>query len=242
MIPREILKKLRQSGIRTNRISTETPAGFSFQSSPQPGRVSRAVEYSRHDDKIRLNAEEDAIFLECLNRGSMDLAAPQWKSFRVFQDALEGGVDFVLKPVSQPRLAFIIPSNGLLKFKPSFPVKDHLAAHFRFLSRSGSSAQTCSHGIPLSGLRLNRSARRSASSICSADKPSSKSPNSSKIWPATSRRSCSGKRRICSKISVALMPLFYPGGMELQADILSSAILHSPFSILHFRHDPARNP
>jgi hypothetical protein len=38
------------------------------------------------------------------------------------------------------------------------------------------------------------------------------------------------------------MPLFYPGGMELQADILSSAILHSPFSILHFRHDPARNP
>jgi hypothetical protein len=59
--------------------------------------------------------------------------------------------------------------------------KDYIAAHFRLLSLSGSSAQTCSHGIPRSGLRLNRSARRSASSICSGDKPSSKSPNSSTI-------------------------------------------------------------
>jgi hypothetical protein len=109
----------------------------------------------------------------------------------------------------------MIPFDGILKFKPRFPVEDYLA-HFRFLSLSGSSAQTCSHGIPLSGLWLTRSARRSNSSICSGDKPSSTSPNSSRILPVTSRRSFSGKRRICSKISVALMstrlPQIYPAG------------------------------
>jgi hypothetical protein len=78
--------------------------------------------------------------------------------------------------------------------------------------------RTCSHGIPLSGLRLNRSARRSASAICSGGNPSSKSPNSSNIWTATSRRSFSGKRRICSKISAALTSPIYRDGLNLQAD------------------------
>ena len=66
--------------------------------------------------------------------------------------------------------------------------KDYIAAYFRFFSLSGSSAQTCSRGIPRSGLRLNRSARRSASSICSGDKLSSESPNSSKISVALTLR------------------------------------------------------
>ena len=218
MIPREIPSEIQQIEIRTKRTATESLKGFSFQSPPQHDRVSRTVEHSRHADKIRLDAEKDVIFLKGLNRGSTDLSASQWKSFRVLQDALEGGVDFGLKPVAQTRLALLIPSHGVLKFKPRFPVEDYLAAHFRFLSLSGSSAQTCSHGIPLSGSRLNRSARRSASSICSGNRPSSNSPNSSRIWPVTSRRSFSGKRRICSKISIALMPSFYLGRVQLQAD------------------------
>jgi|GEM_PF-6866999 len=39
MISREILKKIRQIELRTNRIVTETLAGFSFQPSPQFGGV-----------------------------------------------------------------------------------------------------------------------------------------------------------------------------------------------------------
>jgi hypothetical protein len=81
----------------------------------------------------------------------------------------------------------------------------YFAARFQFLSLAGSSTRICSHGIPPSGLWLNRPARRSASSSCSGDKSSSGSPNSSLIWPVTLRRSFSGMRRICSKISVALM-------------------------------------
>ncbi len=185
-------------------MPTIMPAGFSFQSSAQAGRVSRAVEHSGHSDKIRLDAKKDSIFIECLNRGSANRFAPEWKTFRVFQDALDRGVNFGCKSVSQSRFAFIMPRDGVLKFKPRFEIEDYLAAHLRFLSLSGSSARICSHGMPLSGLRLNRSARRSASSICSGDKPSSRTPSSSKTWPATSRRSLSGRRRICAKISVAL--------------------------------------
>jgi hypothetical protein len=89
-------------------------------------------------------------------------------------------------------------------------------------------SRTCCHGMPSSGLRLNRSARRSASSICSGVKPSSRSPNSSKICPATSRRSFSGKRRICSKISVALTNLIYRDCLKLQSEISARASLTRP--------------
>jgi hypothetical protein len=43
MIPREILKKIRQIELRTNRLVTETLAGFSFQPSPQFRRIPRAM-------------------------------------------------------------------------------------------------------------------------------------------------------------------------------------------------------
>jgi hypothetical protein len=42
MIPREILKKIRQIELRTNRIVTETLARFSFQPSPQFRRIREA--------------------------------------------------------------------------------------------------------------------------------------------------------------------------------------------------------
>jgi hypothetical protein len=45
MIPREILKKIRQIELRTNRIVTETLARFSFQPSPQFRRI-REVDIS----------------------------------------------------------------------------------------------------------------------------------------------------------------------------------------------------
>jgi hypothetical protein len=223
MNSREILKRIRQPKIRTNRIVTEMLAGCSFQSSPQAGGVSRTVEHGGHFYKIRLDAEKDAVFLECLNRSSANRFAPEWKSFRVFQDALNGSIDFSLKSVSQTRLPLIVPRDGVLKFKPRFEVEYYLAAHFRLLSLSASSARICSQGIPLSGLRLNRSARRSASSICAEVKPSSRIPNSSKICPATSRLSFSGKRRICTKISVALTSSIYRDGLELQAEIYGRA-------------------
>ena len=234
MNSRAILKKIRPFKTRTNRIVTQMHAGFSFQSSAKPGWISRAMKYSSHFYEIRFDTEKDPIFVKYFDRSSANRFAPEWKSFRVFQYPLDGSVDFGLKPVSQPRLAFIVPDDSVFKFKPRLKVEDYLAAHFRLLSLSGSSARIRSHGMPFSGLRLNRSARRSASSICSGDKPSSKSPNSSRIWSATSRRSFSGKWRICSKISVALTSINYRDVLKLQADIYSRS---SSLSVLSNRFE-----
>jgi hypothetical protein len=178
---------------------------FSFQSSEQLGGVSCSVEHCSHSDKFRLDTEKDHILGEPLYRSFANCFPPKRKSTRVFEDSFNGGVDFVRKTVSQSRLPVIVPCDSVLKFKPRFEVEYYLATHFRPLSLSGSSLRICSHGMPLLGLRLKRSARRSNSSTSSGDKPSSISPNSSTIWPATLRRSISGKRRICSRISVALI-------------------------------------
>ena len=48
MIPREILKKIRQIEIRTNRSVTETLAGVSLQPPAQFRRIPRAVENGDH--------------------------------------------------------------------------------------------------------------------------------------------------------------------------------------------------
>ena len=54
MIPREILKKIRQIELRTNRLVIETPAGGSFQPSPQFRRISRAVKNRNHNHHTRI--------------------------------------------------------------------------------------------------------------------------------------------------------------------------------------------
>ncbi len=48
MIPSEILKKIRQIELRTNRIVTETLAGHSFQPAAQILGVAAGVEDGQH--------------------------------------------------------------------------------------------------------------------------------------------------------------------------------------------------
>ena len=107
--------------------------------------------------------KRDAVFFESPNWGSANCFASQWKPQWVAKDALDCCLHFRPEPASEAHTSLLIPTDGVLKFKPRLPVEDYLAAHFRFLSLSGSSAQICSHGIPLSGLRASFSARRSAS-------------------------------------------------------------------------------
>jgi len=230
MISRKIPSKIDQIRIRTKRTVAGTRLvvpgyrmlrkGALFEPSPETGGCSRAMKYRDHHNKRWLDSEMDVVFVKNFKPGFVNRLTAEGKMVRVSQDALQGGADIAPKPVSQSRLALIIPFYRVLKFKTRFPVKDYFAAHFLFLSLSGNSAQICSQGMPVSGLRHTRSARRSNSSICSGDKLSSKSPNSSRIWPVTSRRSFSGNRRICSKISVALMAPIYYSVSRAQAAIL----------------------
>jgi len=59
MIPREILKKIRQIKLRTNRIVTATLAGISFQPPPQFRRIPRAMPDGKNFDftVFRVDAE-----------------------------------------------------------------------------------------------------------------------------------------------------------------------------------------
>ena len=212
MIPREILKKIRQIEIRTNRLVSETRADFSFQPSAQFGRVSFAMpnrndhhflglEIDREIDRVR--PTQDFCF-RCQPAGA-------WKSFRVIANFAENLSDFTGKSLPHARLSFVIKVNPLRQFPFSLLFDDDPKRHCTARNRFSMSAIASSNGRQRSGCPRACSARRSSSAICSGVSSSSCSPNSAQIRSATSRRSFSGSRRICSRISVALMALDYPG-------------------------------
>ena len=64
MIPREILKKIRQIELRTNRLVNETLAGCSLQSLLECRGVSRSVKHRQDGEGVLLDREVDAVFVE----------------------------------------------------------------------------------------------------------------------------------------------------------------------------------
>ena len=149
MIPREILKKIRQIELRTNRIVSAMLVGFSFQPPPQFRRISRTVE-NRHDaDKIFLNRKIDAVTVEDFHPGFVNGVACKWKSFRVLKDAGERGVNFSLEPVAQAWLLLLVPKDGVFKFQTRLWFEDYLAGHARRCARrSFNSARTLMGPLP----------------------------------------------------------------------------------------------
>ena len=63
MIPREILNKIRQIELRTNRVVTQTLTSFSLQPSPQFRRIPRAVPDSENFNlaMLRIDGEVNRI-------------------------------------------------------------------------------------------------------------------------------------------------------------------------------------
>jgi hypothetical protein len=227
MIPREILKKIRQSEIRTNRIVTGSAAGARAQRS----RITRAMEDRNYANKIRLNAKVNAVFFEHLHSGLASLLADRSESFRVGEDSLESGMNLGFKTVAHARLLLVVPNDRVFKFKPRFRVQYYLAAQERALIRSFNSARTCSHGIPLAGLRRSSSPRRSNSAICSGVGSSLKPPNSKSMALTSSRRSDSGIRRSSSRISALLMATIYSFDLSAQAAFSGRANCGNPVGV-----------
>ena len=113
MIPREILKKIRQIELRTNRIVTETLAGFSFQPSPQFRRIPRAVENGNNADEVRFDPEINAVFLEDFDAGLAGFPADRFKPLRVGKNALKSRVNLGFKTVAQAGLLRVIPNHRI---------------------------------------------------------------------------------------------------------------------------------
>src|ERR1035437_5351604 len=231
MIPREILKKIRQSELRTNRIVTETLAGFSFQPSPQFRRIPRAIENRNDTDVIGLDVKVDAVAMKSSEQRCLaSFQAGETKAFRSFLNFLNDVIDFSLKFIAQPRLLFVIPKNRLIKLEAGDRREDDVATHAarRAFNRCLASARTCSHGMPALGFCRSSFARRSSSAFCSGVSSSLKSPNSKSMVSTSSRRSGSGIRRSSSRISVLLMSLIYFVERNAQLKIRHSSFVIFP--------------
>src|SRR3989440_10965462 len=234
MIPREILKKIRQIEVRINRLEIETLVYFSFQPLAQFLWISRGVENRNDANVVRLNVKVDALAAKPSEQPRL---AGCWsneaEAFRIFLNFLNDAIDFSFKCVAQTRLLVVIPGNRFIKFQTGDGRENDFALHAarRAFKRCLASARTCSHGIPALGFFRSSSARRSNSAICSGVSLSSKSPNSSSMVSTSSRRSASGILRSSSRISVLLMTLIYLADFLAQAWILARA--NSSFVIRH---------
>src|SRR5260221_10150143 len=113
MIPRELLKKIRQIELRTNRIVTETLAGFSFQPSPQFRRIPRAVP-DGNNYKFRrfgFDGEIDGV-RPVQNFCLSSQAAVKMKSFGILTNSFENVANVAGKFLTKAGFAFVIKVNG----------------------------------------------------------------------------------------------------------------------------------
>jgi len=217
MIPREILKKIRQIELRTNRLVTETLADASFQPPAQFRRIPSAVENGNHVDGIQFNRIIDAVFTKSLESCLVSGWRDETKSFRGFQYLLESGVNFDSEFFPQAGTLFFIPRCRAFKFQSGERRENDSAFHaLRLFRRSWSSACTVSHGMPRSGCCRSSSARRSNSASCSGVGSSS---NLSRSCSKTSRCSSTGSLSTCSKIWAARMAAIYPFDLSAQVGV-----------------------
>jgi hypothetical protein len=201
MIPREILKKIRQIEIRTNRIVTEALAGFSLQPSSQFGGVARAVKNCNDGKDVIFEGEINAVSLESFQMDFAGTATNLAKNLRLNEGAFQRLINFPGEFLSQTGGFIFIPRYGLKEFLLCGRLENELKTLSQ-PKRCRISAFTCSQGIPSPGFFSNSASRRSSSAINSGD---SSGARSSKRTSAISRRSSGRNLRALAKISVALM-------------------------------------
>jgi hypothetical protein len=208
MIPREILKKIRQIELRTNRIVTETLVCALLQPSLKFYRIARGVKNREHGKGIVFDREVNGVFLEPAQANFPGAPTNSLEKFRVGQCALERKLHFQFEfPTKSASLAFV-PSNRFLKFQTRGRFEDDRKTHFH-PKRLLMPASTCSQGIPSWGF-FSKSARRRSSSAACSDVKSGSYPSSTMI----SQKSCAslilsscGSAFAALRISLALMAL-----------------------------------
>jgi hypothetical protein len=227
MIPREILKKIRQIELRTKRIVTAPLASFSFQPSPQFRRIPRAMPdgADNHFGSLAFDHEEYGIRPRIWHFGFLGQPTGEGKSFRVLANRFEKTLQLFGESLADSRLVLVVKNNRVGEFPFRFLFDDHPKTHRLARNRFSMSATTSSSGRQSSGCASARSARRSSSAICSGVSSSS---NLSRSCSKTSRCSSNGSWSSCSKTWawLALMPLIYSVGRSAQLKIR-----HSPFAI-----------
>ncbi|HET7625527.1 MAG TPA: hypothetical protein VFM25_09695 [Verrucomicrobiae bacterium] len=208
MIPQEILKKIRQIELWTNRIVTDSLAAFSFQPPAQFRRIPRAVKNGNDRKNTVLNCEINHVAFEPTETNFLRATTNFLKKFRIGQCTLKRRFYFQFEFFAKAGLRIFIPGNSLIEFKARSGFENDWQAH-RQPKRLLRSASTCSHGIPSYGFFSNSASRRSNSAVCSGVKSGSNpsSMRSSLSFCANSIRSASGRAFAALNNSVALMAL-----------------------------------
>jgi hypothetical protein len=211
MIPREILKKIRQIKLRTNRLVSETLAGVLFQPSAQFDWILVFLPDGNNFHQLLLlkNREVNGIWPTDdfhLVGGRRGFSVTK----RIGSNLLEIIVKHHGKAATNARLPRFIPVTCRAHFIADGGLNYEAKSHFLTPYRANISARSCSQGIPCSGCARASAARRSSSAICSVVRPPSMAPNSSSIVSTSSRRSASGMRRNSSRISALLMESTLP--------------------------------
>jgi len=156
MIPREILKKIRQIEIRPNRlVKISTPAFQLF-------RFPACVENRENHNALWLDQEVNYKRKTTKNDRASDLSSDFREPSGIMRNALkvllDGGSEFT----AQASALALIPGNGIVKFLFRDTSKDEAAFHLRYFASS--LALTSSNETTSSGLSRCSRKRRSINS------------------------------------------------------------------------------
>ena len=148
MIPREILKKIRQIELRTNRILSETLTSVLSKSPTESVRISVWMPNGDHPNFHPFDCEVNPVFKPRHARFA-DSVGFFLKQFGILFDALKQREKFGVKFPAQSGLALFVPVQGLQVIQIGGRFKPH-APHFQ-PKRLEACSRTCSNGIPSSG-------------------------------------------------------------------------------------------
>ncbi len=210
MIPREILKKIRQIELRTTGLVKPSTTVFQL-----PWFAAR-MEHGQNHDSVFFNEKVNHKRKAAENHGASNIASCLGKLLRVDGDALQLFPDDSTKLLAQTRPFTVIPSNRIFKLLFCGSSQDEATFHFLYLASSR--ALTSSHATTSPGFLKWSARRRSISSaspgVSTADAAlnsgDSPGPRSSNRACAISRRSSGCNSRALAKISVAFMESSLP--------------------------------
>src|SRR5579863_4807173 len=129
MIPREILKKIRQIEIRTNHIVPVSPAGLELL------QVAAGMEDRQNHDAFRLN-EKVNHKREAADDSAANFSPHPGEPFGLVGDLLKVILDSGAKLSPQAFTLAFIPGNRIVEFVSSDATKNEAAAHLRYFASS----------------------------------------------------------------------------------------------------------
>ena len=198
MIPREILKKIRQSELRPNRIKQSSSPIFQLL------RLAARVKNGQNHNAFGFNQKMNHKRKTTENNCPPNFTADFWKPFGIVCDVLKALFNDCAEFLTQTVALLFVISDGIVKFPFCNATKDEAAFHLRYFASSF--ALTSANETTSSGFFRWSWSRRSISSA-SPGVNSVDSMMSSQRLRHSSTCSASGSARASFRTNSELMQL-----------------------------------